>query len=80
MKDPKEQKSRFDYDKIKFKFDKLNLHPITQQPIFRKEHKNWGFDYFNEHKCKHYVSNDKLGALNTNLRRAYDPITNRYFN
>jgi hypothetical protein len=78
--DPKDQRSKFNYDKIKYKHEPYNIHPITAEPIYKASHNNWSFDYFNKDKIKNYVSNDKPMALNTNFRKIYDPITNRFLN
>ncbi len=76
---PKDQKSKFNYDKIEFKYDPYNVHPITSELVNRNKN-NWGFEYYNKDKSKHAISNDKPGFVNDNFRRVYDPITNRYFN
>lgn len=78
--DPKDQKSKFNYDKINFSYNPYNIHPITSEVIFKPEHKNWGFEYFNKDKSKHTISNNKGVFINTNFTKVYDPITNRYFN
>lgn len=78
--DPKDQRSKYNYDKIKYKYDPYNIHPITGEHISKASHNNWSFDYYNKDKVKSYVSNDKPMALNTNFRKIYDPITNRFLN
>ena len=79
MKDPKEQISKYNYDKIKFKYDPYNLHPITQQPIFKDPDNAWGFDCYNRDKNKKYIANRNMSYINTDYRKVWDPITNRYF-
>ncbi len=78
--DPKDQTSKYNYDKIKYKYNPYNIHPITGEPISKTSHNNWSFDYFNKDKFKKYVSNDKPMAFNTNFTKIYDPITNRFLN
>lgn len=79
MKAPKDQISRYNYDKIKFKYNPYNLHPITQQPIFKDPENSWGFDYYNQDKDKKYIANPNMSYINTDYRKVWDPITNRYF-
>lgn len=79
-KDPKDQRSKFNYNKINFNYNPYNVHPITSELVYKPAHNNWGFDYYNKDKQKHYVSNDKPMALNTDFRKVYDPITNRFLN
>jgi len=56
------------------------LNPITNEIIHKPTHKNWGFEYFNKDKDKKQSSNDKPQGLNTDFKRVYNPISNRYFN
>ena len=77
---PNFQKSMFDYDKVKFKYDEYKTNPITSELIFKPEQNNWAFDYYNRDKNKFYSSNDKSIGINPNFRRVYDNITNRYLN
>ena len=37
------------------------------------------FVYFNLSKDKHYIANKNVSHLNTDYRKVWDPITNRYF-
>jgi hypothetical protein len=79
LNNPKEQRSRMNYDKIKFNYESYNVHPLTSELIHKPTHNNWNFDYWNRDKPKHSVSNDRPQFVNNDLRRVYDPITNRYF-
>lgn len=79
MKDPKNQFCKYNYDKIKFKYDQYNLHPITQQPIFKDPENSWGFDCYNRDKDKKYIANRNMSYINTDYRKVWDPITNRFF-
>jgi hypothetical protein len=78
--DPKNQKLKFNYDKIQFKNEDYKVNPITSELIYKPTHNNWAFDYYNKDKNKYFISNDKSMGVNTNFRRVYDNITNRYFN
>jgi len=76
---PSKQVSRFDYDKINFKYNPYNLHPIRQELIL-KDPKNMNpFDYYNKDKDKHYVTNKNVPFINKEYLKVWDPITNRYF-
>ena len=77
--DPKKQTPRFDYDKIHFKYNPYNLHPITQKPIWKDPKKMYPFDYYNQDKDKHYITNRNVSFINTEYRKVWDPITNRFF-
>ena len=77
--DPKKQIPRYNYDKIHFKYDPYNLHPITQQPIWKDPKKMYPFDYYNQDKDKHYITNRNVSFINTEYRKVWDPITNRFF-
>ena len=77
--DPKKQTSRFNYNKINFKYDPYNLHPITQEPILKDPKRMNPFDYYNKDKDKHYITNRNVPFINTEYRKVWDPITNRYF-
>ncbi len=79
FKAPKNQTPRFNYDKIKFKYNPYNLHPITQQPVWKDPKKMNPFDYYNQDKDKHYVTNKNVPFINTEYRKVWDPITNRFF-
>ena len=79
MKDPKDQFCKYNYDKIKFKYDQYNLHPIPQQPIFKDPDNSWGFDCYNTDKDKKYIANRNMSYINTDYRKVWDPITNRFF-
>ena len=78
MKDPKDQFCKYNYDKIKFKYDQYNLHPITQQPIFKDPDNSWGFDCYNRDKDKKYIANRNMSYINTDYRKVWEPITNRF--
>lgn len=80
LPDPKDQQSKFNYDKINFRYDPYTLNTITQEPIYKPVHENWSFDYYNKDKAKNYISGDKAIALNINYRKVYDPLTGRYLN
>ena len=79
FEDPKKQIPRFDYTKINFKYDPYNLHPITQVPIWKDPKRMNPFDYYNKDKDKHYITNRNVSFINTEYRKVWDPITNRYF-
>ena len=76
---PIHQKLRFDYNKINFRYDPYNVHPITNKLIWKDHTKMYPFDYFNKDKDKHYVTNKNTPFINTEYRKVWDPITNRYF-
>jgi hypothetical protein len=78
MINPKQMKSRFDYDKIQFKYDPYNIHPITGLPVWKDCGKMFPFDYFNKDKDKHYVSNKNVAFINQDYKKVWDPITNRF--
>ena len=76
---PNKQIWRFNYDKVNFKYNPYNLHPIRQEPIL-KDPKNMNpFDYFNKDKDKHYITNKDVPYINKEYLKVWDPITNRYF-
>ena len=77
--DPKDQVPRFDYNKIKYKYNLYNLHPITQEQIIKDPNRMNPFDYFNRDKNKRYVTNHNLPYINTDYKKVWDPITNRFF-
>ena len=79
FEDPKRQISRYDYNKINFKYNPYNLHPITQEPIWKDPNKMNPFDYYNKDKDKHYITNTNVPYINTEYNKVWDPITNRYF-
>jgi hypothetical protein len=79
MIDPKDQRSRFNYDKINFKYNEYNIHPITSEPIHKLSRANWSFDYFNKDKPKNFILPKNTAHINTDYTKVYDPITNRYF-
>ena len=79
FEDPKKQIPRFDYTKINFKYVPYNLHPITQVPIWKDPKRMNPFDYYNKDKDKHYITNRNVSFINTEYRKVWDPITNRYF-
>ena len=76
---PEKQISRFNYNKINFKYNPYNLHPITQELIFKDPTKMNPFDYYNKDKDKHYITNRNIPFINTEYKKVWDPITNRYF-
>ena len=76
---PEKQILRFNYNKINFKYNPYNLHPITQELIFKDPKKMNPFDYFNKDKDKHYITNRNIPFINTVYKKVWDPITNRYF-
>jgi hypothetical protein len=77
--DPKKQVPRFNYNKINFKYNPYNVHPITQQLIWKDPKRMNPFDYYNKDKDKHYITNRNVSFINTEYRKVWDPITNRYF-
>jgi len=79
FEDPKKQTPRFNYNKIHFKYDPYNLHPITQEPIWKDPNRMNPFDYYNKDKDKHYITNRNISFINTEYRKVWDPITNRFF-
>ena len=79
LKAPKEQFCKYNYDKIKFKYDPYNVHPISGQRIFKDPNNAWGFDRFNRDKDKKYIANRNMSYINTDYHKVWDPITNRYF-
>ena len=76
--DLKEQSSRYQYDKVNFRYDPYNLHPITQKPIWKDPNNMYPFDYYNKDKDKHYVTKRNVPFINTEYKKVWDPITNRY--
>jgi len=79
FEDPKARTPRFEFDKINFKYDPYNLHPILQTPIWKDPKRMNPFDYYNKDKDKHYITNRNVSYINTEYRKVWDPITNRYF-
>ena len=79
FEDPKKQTPRYDYEKIHFKYDPYNLHPITQEPIWKDPKRMNPFDYYNQDKDKHYITNRNVSFINTEYKKVWDPITNRFF-
>ena len=77
--EPKKQISRFNYDKINFKYIPFNLNPITSELIKKDPKKMKPFDYYNKDKDKHYITNKNIPFINTEYLKVWDPITNRYF-
>ena len=76
---PKRPFCKYNYDKIQFKYDQYNLHPITQQPIFKDPDNSWGFDCYNRDKDRKYIANRNMSYINTDYQKVWDPITNRFF-
>ena len=77
--EPVSQILRFNYDKIKFKYDIYNKNPITGELIWKNPKKMNPFDYFNINKNKRYVILRNNSYINTDYRKVYSPITHRYF-
>ena len=77
--EPVSQILRFNYDKIKFKYDIYNKNPITGELIWKNPKKMNPFDYFNINKNKRYVIHRNNSYINTDYRKVYSPITHRYF-
>ena len=78
--EPKYQKQRYDYNNVNFKYNPYNVHPITQELIWKDPKKMNGFDYFNKDKDKRYVIKRNSPPFNNNdYTKVFDPITNRYF-
>ena len=77
--DPKKQTPRFNYEKIHFKYDPYNVHPITSELIWKDPKRMNPFDYYNKDKDKHYITNRNVSFINTEYRKVWDPITNRFF-
>ena len=76
---PIAQKLRFNYDKIKFKYNKYNLNPITGELIWKNPKKMYPFDYFNIDKNKRYIIHRNNSYINDDYKKVYSPITHRYF-
>ena len=76
---PTAQKFRFDYDKIKFKYDEYNTNPITGELVWKNPNKMYPFDYFNVHKNKKYAIKRNNSYINKDYTKVYSPITHRYF-
>ena len=76
---PINQKPRFNYDKINFRYNPYNIHPITQKLIWKDPKRMNGFDYFNKDKDKRYRIYRNDSFINNDYTKVYDPITNRYF-
>ena len=76
---PNNQRCRFNYNKINFRYNPYNIDPITQQFIWKNPKRMNGFDYFNKDKDKRYVIKRNDSFINTDYTKVYDPITNRYF-
>ena len=76
---PVAQKLRFDYDKIKFKYNMYNVHPITGELVWKNPKNMYPFDYFNINKNKKYVIKRNNSYINNDYTKVYSPITHRYF-
>ena len=76
---PVAQKLRFNYDKIKYKYDMYNIHPITGELVWKNPKGMYPFDYFNIHKNKKYVIKRNNSCVNDDFKKVYCPITHRYF-
>ena len=79
MINPSNMTPRYDYDKIKFHYDEYNIHPITGIPVWKNPKKMLPFDYFNLNKDKHYIAARNISYINSDYKKVWDPITNRYF-
>ena len=67
LSDPKDQKSRFNYDKINFSYSSYKVDPLTSELIHKPTHENWSFDYWNKDKSKNSISNDRPQFINNEL-------------
>ena len=76
---PEKQKLRFNYDKVKFRYNIYYSNPITGELIWKNPYKMNPFDYFNMHKNKKYVLRRNNSYINNDYTKVYSPITNRYF-
>ena len=76
---PINQKTRFNYNKINFRYNPYNIDPITQKLVWKDPQKMNGFDYFNKDKDKRYIIQKNNSFINNDYTKVYDPITNRYF-
>jgi len=76
---PINQKTRFNYNKINFRYNPYNIDPITQKLVWKDPKKMNGFDYFNKDKDKRYVIQKNNSFINNDYTKVYDPISNRYF-
>ena len=76
---PMSQKLRFDYDKIKFKYNIYNTNPITGELVWKNPKGMYPFDYFNIHKNKRYIIKRNNSNINNDYTKVYSPITHRYF-
>lgn len=93
MKNPKEQTSNFDYDKIHFKYNEYITDTITAEEKKKDPNSCWAFEYYNRDKNKNKV-NIPLTEKGTNamldkkkrkrrnkgkIKQVWDPIANRFF-
>ena len=76
---PLSQKLRFNYDKIKFRYDIYNKNPITGELVWKNPKGMYPFDYFNVNKNKRYIIKRNNSSINTDYSKVYSPITHRYF-
>ena len=76
---PEKQKLRFNYDKIKFKYNIYYTNPITGELIWKNPNKMNPFDYYNMHKNKKYIIRRNNSEINHDYTKVYSPITHRYF-
>ena len=76
---PMAQKFRFNYDKINFKYNIHNVHPITGELIWKNPKKMYPFDYFNINKNKRYIIQRNNSYINNDYKKVYSPITHRYY-
>ena len=77
--DPKITTDRYDYNKINFRYNPFNLHPITQKLVWKDPNNMFPFEYFNKDKDKRFVIKRSGSCINTDYRKVWDPITNRFF-
>jgi len=87
FEDPKKQTPRFNYDKIHFKYDPYNLHPITQEPIWKDPKKMNPFEEvvfkeINKFREEPQSIQQKIEILRKGLSRlrAKDPFLNEIDN
>ena len=78
--EPIKQRNRYDYNKVKFRYNAYTINPLTQELIKKDPNKMYPFDYFNIDRIKKYRHKSDNDVNNSfNLRQVYDPITHRFF-
>ena len=75
---PKEQKNRYDYNKVNFNYQETYDKVPLNDTIWKKEDRNWRFDYWNKYQPQNYISIEKATKLPHPRSRLYDPVTDRY--